>query len=74
MDRRKELNLILDAIAYLIGTLLLVSGIATSIGGITQGITIPAFVLGGILFIGSLVAFVIDMKSKSKDHLDLNTK
>ena len=48
MDKRKELNLILDAFAYFIGTLLLIYGIATSISGITQGITITALVLGGI--------------------------
>ncbi|NHJ41371.1 MAG: hypothetical protein FK731_15175 [Asgard group archaeon] len=68
MDKRKELNLILDAIAYLIGTLLLISGIATSINGNTQGITIPAIVLGGILFTGSLVAFAVDMKQKVKTN------
>ncbi|NHK32666.1 MAG: hypothetical protein FK730_15045 [Asgard group archaeon] len=68
MDRRKELNLILDAFAYLIGTLLLVSGIATSIGGIIKGITIPALVLGGILFIGSLVAIVVDSKHEVKSN------
>jgi hypothetical protein len=66
MDRRKELNLIFDTFAYFIGTILFIYGIATVIKGITSGITITALILGGILFIGSLIAIVIDFRAEVK--------
>ncbi|NHJ48332.1 MAG: hypothetical protein FK733_11155 [Asgard group archaeon] len=70
MDRRKEVNLILDIVAFLIGSSLITAGVVTYINGVTQSITIPAFVLGGILFVGALVAFVIDWKKEKKDQLE----
>jgi hypothetical protein len=74
MNRRKEINLILDMVAYLIGSLLLVAGVATAVNGVTQGITIPAFVLGGVLFVGALTAFIIDWKKESDNTLDINNE